>query len=68
MTEPHDPHRDRDTEATTADRNLEVKPELIKDLDVTGEDADVWGGCSFTRVTAQMNVPPETERSPGQAR
>jgi hypothetical protein len=61
MTEPRDAHRDRDTEATTADRNPEVKPELIKDLDVTGDDADVWGGCSFTRVT-------EAEGPPGQAR
>jgi len=52
MTEPRDMHSERDTDATTADREPEVTPEVIKDLDVTGDDADVWGGCSFTETDA----------------
>lgn len=43
MTDLHEPQRGRETEAT-ADPEPEVKPELIKDLDVTGEDADVIRG------------------------
>jgi hypothetical protein len=43
MTEPRDIHRDRETGATTADRELEVKPEVIKDLDVPDEE-DIIGG------------------------
>src|SRR5689334_6163680 len=46
MTDPHETQRDRKTEAT-ADPKPEVKPELIKDLDVTGEDAEnIAGGQS----------------------
>jgi hypothetical protein len=63
MTEPRDMHRHRETEATTAGTKLEVKPELIKDLDVP-DDEDVIGGTgtracigtcldqSFSRVKA----------------
>ena len=44
MTEPRDVEPDRQAEAH-ADRELEVRPELIKDLDVKGDDAgDVAGG------------------------
>jgi hypothetical protein len=48
MTEPRDMHRERQTNATTADPEPEVRPELIKDLDVSGDDAgDIAGGsCS----------------------
>jgi hypothetical protein len=41
MTEPRNMHRDRETEATTDDREPEVRPEVINDLDVPGDDADV---------------------------
>lgn len=52
MTEPRDVEPDRQAEAH-ADREPEVRPELIKDLDVTGDDAgDVAGGCSWTVTEA----------------
>jgi hypothetical protein len=44
MTEPRDNHHDRQTDAATAAREPDVRPELIKDLDVTSDDADVMGG------------------------
>jgi hypothetical protein len=61
MTEVRDSHdraargvpRELQAEATSADREPEVRPEVIKDLDVTGDDADVWGGCSWTITEAQ---------------
>jgi hypothetical protein len=47
MTEP----RELQAEAA-ADPGPEVRPELIKDLDVTGDDAeDVAGGCSWTHTS-----------------
>jgi hypothetical protein len=46
MTEPRDKHDDRRTDAATADREPEVRPELIRDLDVPGDDDDaIRGGC-----------------------
>jgi hypothetical protein len=46
--------REQQTEATVADREPEVRPEVIKDLDVSGDDADnVAGGCSWTRTGFQ---------------
>jgi hypothetical protein len=45
MTEPRDKHDDRQAEAMTDNPEPEVRPELIKDLDVTGDDAgDIVGG------------------------
>ena len=60
MTEPRDKHDDRDTEAATADPKLEVRPEVIKDLDVPADDADVMGGgitghCCGENPTNGMN-------------
>ena len=50
MTEPRDMHRDRETEATTADRQPEVRPELIQDLDLADDDVEVIrAGCPNTR-------------------
>ncbi len=55
MTEPRDMHRDRETEPAPADPALEVNPERIKDLDVTGDDADnIAGGCSWTNTTERQ--------------
>jgi hypothetical protein len=52
MTEPRSFEPDRE-DATQADREPEVRPELIKDLDVTGDDAgDIAGGCSWTVTEA----------------
>jgi hypothetical protein len=52
MTEPRDKHDDRQTDATADDREPEVRPELIKDLDVRDDDAqDITGGCSWTNTT-----------------
>ncbi len=50
MTEPRSFEPDREAE-THPDREPEVKPELIKDLDVTGDDAeDIAGGaCMATK-------------------
>jgi hypothetical protein len=47
MTEQRDPR----TEAAT-EPEPEVRPEVIQDLDVTGDDADeiVRGGCMPTRA------------------
>jgi hypothetical protein len=47
MTEPRNTQRDRQAEAA-ADRQPEVRPEVIQDLDVTGDDADIiaGGACS----------------------
>jgi hypothetical protein len=55
MTEPPDMHGERDTDAMTADREPEVRPEVIKDLDVTGDDADVWSGCSLQKPMRSGN-------------
>lgn len=50
MTDPRDMHRGEGT----IDPQPEVKPELIKDLDVSGEDAEnIAGGQSRTTVPAQ---------------
>ncbi len=47
MTEPRKPEPDREAEAQ-ADREPEVRPEVIKDLDVTGDDAeDIAGGACY---------------------
>ncbi len=40
MTEPRAMQRERETEAMTADREPEVNPEVIQDLDMTGGDAE----------------------------
>jgi hypothetical protein len=47
MTDPRNFEPDRQAEAH-ADREPEVRPELIKDLDVTGDDAGniAGGSCS----------------------
>jgi hypothetical protein len=48
MTEPRDMHREPQAEAAS---DLEVSPELIKDLDVPGDHAGNIagaGGCSET--------------------
>jgi hypothetical protein len=45
MTEPRDMHRELQTETAT-DPQPEVRPEVIQDLDVTGEGADdIRGGA-----------------------
>ncbi len=44
MTESRETQRERQDEAATADREPEVRPEVIQDLDVPGGDADVMGG------------------------
>jgi hypothetical protein len=44
VTEPRGKHDDRQTGAATADREPEVRPEVIADLDIPGDDADVMGG------------------------
>jgi hypothetical protein len=54
MTDPQDMHSDRETPPAPADPAPEVKPELIKDLDVTGDDAyNIAGGCSWTVTERQ---------------
>jgi len=52
MTEPRDMQRERETEATTADRP-EGQPEVVQDLDAAGDDADVirGGACQGFRPT-----------------
>jgi hypothetical protein len=51
MTEPRDTQENRPDEAA-ADQEPEVMPEVIQDLDVTGDDAgDVAGGCSWTHTS-----------------
>jgi hypothetical protein len=45
MTEPRDQHNDRETEAATQDREPDVRPEMIEDLDLPGEDEVIRGGC-----------------------
>lgn len=53
MTDLHETQRDGETELT-ADPKPEVKAELIKDLDVTGEDVEnIAGGQSRTTLQAQ---------------
>jgi hypothetical protein len=48
MTDPSDMQHEPETEATP-DPEPEVRPEVIKDLDVTSDDADVIaGGCPQT--------------------
>ncbi|HEY6275922.1 MAG TPA: hypothetical protein VIX86_06280 [Streptosporangiaceae bacterium] len=50
MTEPSDRQLERQAEAA-ADPGLEVRPEVIKDLDVTGDDAgDIHGGRCGVRI------------------
>jgi hypothetical protein len=52
MTEPRKPEPDREAQ-TRADRDPEVRPEVIQDLDVIGDDADnIAGGCDFNTATA----------------
>ena len=50
MTEPRDMQGDLPAEAA-ADGGPEVRPEVIQDLDVTGDDPDavVGGGCIATK-------------------
>jgi hypothetical protein len=46
MTEPRDMRRQRQTGRPASDRDLEVRPEVINDLDVTDADADlIRAGC-----------------------
>ena len=54
MTKPRDMHRERQTEATT-DRDLEVRPEVIADLDVPG-DEDIIGGGNGTCQPGSCNA------------
>jgi hypothetical protein len=51
MTDPHESELDPEA-VKQADREPEVKPEVIKDLDMTGEDAeDVAGGKAPTIIS-----------------
>jgi hypothetical protein len=51
MTEPGETQREIQAEAA-ADPGPEVRPELIKDLEVRNDDAqDIAGGCSWTNTT-----------------
>jgi hypothetical protein len=43
MTEARDQHADRQSDAATAAREPEVRPEVIQDLDMP-EDEDIIGG------------------------
>lgn len=55
MTEPRKMQLARQTKATRADREPEVKPELIQDLDVTSGDADVIrGGPKSTNTNGPL--------------
>jgi hypothetical protein len=46
MTKP----RERETEAATSDQEPQVRPEVIQDLDLAGDDADkIAGGCPSTK-------------------
>jgi hypothetical protein len=48
MTEPRDMQHELHTEATAADGEPEVRPEVIQDLDLANEEAeDIRGGCSI---------------------
>jgi hypothetical protein len=58
MTEPRDTHDDRHTQAT-ADREPEVKPEPIPDLEVAGADAEVIRAGEF------VIMKPTDSASPG---
>jgi hypothetical protein len=48
MTEPRDVQREREAEATAADREPEIRLEVIQDLDLTGADADIIRGGPCT--------------------
>ena len=48
MTKPRDMQRERQAEAA-ADREPEVKPEVISDLDVPSDDAEHIAGASLIR-------------------
>lgn len=62
LTEPRDMQRERETEAAT-DPGPEVRPEVIKDLDVTGDDAgDIAAGG-----TGCFNAPSIWSKLPGRA-
>jgi len=51
MTKPPEFELDREAQIHP-DREPEVRPELITDLDVTGDDAgDIAGGCSWRNIT-----------------
>jgi hypothetical protein len=51
MTDPIEKQRDQPAEAA-ADPEPEVNPDVIQDLDVTGDDAgDIAGGCSWTHTS-----------------
>jgi len=53
MTEQRD-HESEHRSADQADRQPEVKPEMIKDLDVSSDDSEaVAGGNSASRVPDQ---------------
>jgi hypothetical protein len=54
MTEPRNTKTRREAQAR-ADREPEVRPEVIQDLDVTGDDADIIaGGECGTHNTIQL--------------
>jgi hypothetical protein len=54
MTEPREMQRQRQTTATATDRDPEVRPEVIQDLDVTGADADnIAGGVKSITTNLQ---------------
>ena len=58
MTELRDMQGDRGTEVATADRELEVKPEVIQDLDLADEDADdIRGGRCAAEVCGISYLP-----------
>jgi hypothetical protein len=58
MTDPRDIQLPPRTEATIEDREPEVNPEVISDLDVTDADADVIrAGCVAGLELAMSHTP-----------
>jgi hypothetical protein len=55
MTEPRNMHRDQETNTTTAEAEPEVKPEVITDLDLAGDDADVVRGGACVNTLPHIN-------------
>jgi hypothetical protein len=58
MTDPRDQHDDRPTEAMTRDREPEVRPEVIQDLDPQGDDDAIRGGCFRSANYAPVHPAP----------
>lgn len=64
MTEPRDVQREHGTEAATADRELEVRPEVISDLDLADQDVDLirGGPCSASASAYVFGVAAARQR------